>query len=73
MRTPADFSREFAGYVAAAAEHYMDAVNAFHSELVESGDMPDTLLLNETYRALRSAIYEWRKREVAAVAEGLTL
>jgi hypothetical protein len=55
-RTPADFSREFAGYMAKAAEDLMEAwiVNPG----AYSGDER-----SDAFKALNSAVYEWRKRE----------
>lgn len=62
-RTPADFSREFAGYMAEAAEEYIAAVDASCAD-------PDNDTLAEDMGEFRqhlvSAIYEWRKRETVA-------
>jgi len=59
-RTQADYSREFAGYMATAAEAYVEAssrVEADHDEIAD------------TFKGLLSAIYEWRKREARAQTE----
>lgn len=62
-RTPADFSREFAGYMAKAAEDAMEAwiINPG----AYSGDER-----SDAFKALSSAVYEWHKREDRAKAEG---
>lgn len=49
---------EFAGYMATAAEGYMDEANA----ALDVGGYKDPDSLIDTYRGLRSAIYEFRKR-----------
>lgn len=63
QRAPADFSREFAGYMADAAAEYVEAIDASHAD-------PDNDTLAEDAREFRrhlvSAIYEWRKREERA-------
>ena len=60
-RTPADFSREFAGYMAKAADDLMEAwiVNPG----AYSGDER-----SDAFKALNSAVYEWQKREDCAQA-----
>jgi len=61
-RSPADFSREFAGYMAKAAEDLMEAwiINPG----AHSGDER-----SDAFKALSSAVYEWHKREYRAQAE----
>lgn len=58
-RTPADFSREFAGYMADAAAAYMTAVNDYHANRNETTEEN----MRDHFRGLTSAIYEWRKRD----------
>lgn len=69
-RTPADFSREFAGYMADAAAEYMEAVQAYHEEQRSSGKNADpdgaAEHMSDCFRGLTNAIYEWRKREERA-------
>lgn len=61
-RTPADFSREFAGYMADAAADYLQAVNDHAEQQTEAS----AEAVSDHYRGLASAIYEWRKREERA-------
>ena len=70
-RTPADFSREFAGYMADAAERYCAVINAYHRKLIEAGveiERHGDNELTEAYTGLFGAIYEWRKRESRALS-----
>lgn len=60
-RTPADFSREFAGYMAKAAERVL-------ASWITHPEAFDDEARSDDFRELESAIYEWRKRE--AVAQG---
>ena len=52
-RNDKDYAIEFGGYLATAAEAYMAAVN-------DSRPHPDEV--TDTHRALKSAVYEFRKR-----------
>jgi len=68
-RTAADFSREFAGYMATAADAYCKAVNVYHRQIIDAGgDLPPSDALTDAYTSVFSAIYEWRKREDRATA-----
>jgi len=58
-RTPADFSREFAGYMADSADHFL---KVWCERPEEWTDQART----EAFRDLQSAVYEWRKREAVA-------
>lgn len=58
-RSPADFSREFAGYMAKAAEDVMEA-------WIVSPETHDDDDRRDAFKALSSAVYEWRKREARA-------
>jgi hypothetical protein len=55
-RTPADFSREFAGYMATSAERFIE-------RYATDPEAHDDYARRDALRDLRSAIYEWRKRE----------
>lgn len=70
LRTPADFSREFAGYMAAAAERYCKAVNLYHKRLLDEGLVVNftDAALTDAYTEVFGSIYEWRKREAVALA-----
>ena len=56
-RTDKDFAIEFGKYLATAADGYMDAVQRWCRGEDEGDD-----LMGERFRALQSAIYEFRKR-----------
>lgn len=60
-RTPADFSREFAGYMALAAETVLEA-------WIKRPDTYSDEERSEAFKELNSAVYEWRKREDRALA-----
>ena len=66
-RSPQDFSREFAGYMATAAEEYMAAIDASAMETARGREALGDLL-TDCRRALASAIYEWRKRDARCAA-----
>lgn len=59
-RTDTDYAIEFGEYLAKAAESYMQAVADY------GADDPDAT--NDAWDALRSAIYEFRKRAIKARA-----
>ncbi|HEY4153527.1 MAG TPA: hypothetical protein VGM38_09420 [Pseudolysinimonas sp.] len=60
-RTPQDYAIEFGEYLAHAAERFM----AEHNRAWQAEEAPDT----DYWRALESAIYEFRKRAAKAVAD----
>lgn len=64
-RQPADFSREYAGYMATAAQAFVAAVEEA-AVAEDAGQEPPTELLQDTRRGLLTAVYDWRKREIAA-------
>lgn len=72
QRTPEDFSREFAGYMASAAEGYMETLDRSAMEVAFGRD-PLHDELTDARRALSSAIYEWRKREARTVSKSETV
>lgn len=57
-RDDKDYAIEFGGYLARAAEHYLEVVN----DPVRNG--PDEL--SDAHRSLRSSIHEFRKRAARA-------
>jgi hypothetical protein len=59
-RTDKDYAIEHAGYLADAAEDYLDARNRY--EQIGGPETGDDDLLSDHIGALRSAIYEFRKR-----------
>jgi hypothetical protein len=61
-RSPKDYAIEFGNYLASAAEHYMQAVNAYEA----GGKANDIDGLTDAWRALESAIHEFRKRAIRA-------
>lgn len=61
-RSPADFSREFAGYLANYAEYYMEVLDR-SAFTVARGNEALRDELTDARRGLASAIYEWRKRD----------
>ena len=62
-RTPKDYAIEHGRYLADAAEHYLDAQNEYDEKSQKFGcDTADDDKLNDHFRALKSAIYEFRKR-----------
>lgn len=65
-RTPQDYAIEHGGYLATAAESYMNAVQEFakNEELGDGGD-PD--IVSDCFRGLKDAIYEFRKRAEKAM------
>jgi len=68
-----DRAVEHGGYLATAAETYLDARNKL--DMAEAGylddEVPDTDALSDCHQALRSAIYEFRKRVERLKAESL--
>jgi hypothetical protein len=61
VRTPKDFALEFGEYMAKAADNYLFASDEPRTE-------DDYNAKNEAYTALRSAVYEFRKRADRAKA-----
>lgn len=61
-----DKAVEHAGYLADAAQHYLDARNAFDMAKAKYTDeVPDLDGLSDCHQGLRCAIYEFRKRRSA--------
>lgn len=65
-RTPQDYAIEHGGYLADAAEHYLDERNKF--DVLEAVDIGDQDSLNDHIRALRNCTFEFRRRAKAALA-----
>lgn len=63
-RSPSDFAIEFGGYLATAAEQFLDKLNehSAFADLADSGETAALEELNDYRRGLRSAIYEFTKR-----------
>ena len=59
-RTDKDYAIEHGGYLADAAEAYIDERNKY--DALDQVDVAEQDLLNDHFRALNSAIYEFRKR-----------
>lgn len=66
-RTPKDYAIEFGEYLAKAAVFYMDTRNLADSAN-ERGAEFDYDRLTDAFRALHSAVYEFRKRAERALA-----
>lgn len=62
-RTDKDYAIEHGGYLADAAQAYLDEKNRYDAAVAGYGDeIPDTDSLTDHHQALRSRIYEFRKR-----------
>jgi hypothetical protein len=62
-RTAKDYAIEHGGYLADAAEAYMQAINKY------SAGEEDSDYLTDHWRALQNAIGEFRKRAIRAISE----
>jgi hypothetical protein len=64
--TDKDYAIEFGEYLAIAAVNFQMTIVA-NDERVENGEEPNLVTLNDAWRALESAVYEFRKRAVKAL------
>jgi hypothetical protein len=80
-RTPQDYAIEHGGYLADRAQQYLDARNRYdiavagYADAVagyaDEGEVPNSDELSDCHQALRSAIFEFRKRREWAEAEAV--
>lgn len=67
-----DYAIAFGGYLASAAQAYLDEKNKYDMAVAgywdEAAEVPNTDSLSDHHAALRSAIYEFRKRAERAVS-----
>jgi hypothetical protein len=69
-RTSQDYAIEHAGYLATAAENYLKVRNEYDQKAATDGcETADIDLLSDHFRALQSAIYEFRKRANRAASQ----
>jgi hypothetical protein len=72
-RTAKDYAIEHGGYLATAAETYLNAKNAYDMAVAgyadENSEVPNSDELSDCHQALRVAIFEFRKRAEKAGAD----